>query len=102
MKIIESVGYKDARTRFLLLAPKIAYTVRRNYEKEPRRDGQKIRMEDSALYQFEQIFLKAYSEVKGTEAEQVAAFSNFVDLMEALLAYHRYNAPEKETDKGKH
>lgn len=89
IKVIESIGYKDAKTRFLLLAPKIAYTVKRNAKNNNRNGG------ESALDLFQKDFKEAYLAVKGTEKEQEDRFARFVDFMEAFLAYHRFYSNER-------
>jgi CRISPR type III-A-associated protein Csm2 len=89
IKVIESIGFKDAKTRFLLLAPKIAYTVKRN-ARNNNRNG-----EESALDLFQRDFKEAYLAVKGTEKEQEDRFARFVDFMEASLAYHRFYSQER-------
>lgn len=90
IKVIESIGFKDAKTRFLLLAPKIAYTVKRNARNNNRNGG-----EESALDLFQRDFKEAYLAVKGTEKEQEDRFARFVDFMEASLAYHRFYSQER-------
>jgi CRISPR type III-A-associated protein Csm2 len=91
IKVIESIGYEGAKTRFLLLAPKIAYTVKRNARNNNRQGGGG----ESALDLFQKDFKEAYWAVKGTPAEQKARFARFVDFMEASLAYHRFYSQER-------
>jgi CRISPR type III-A-associated protein Csm2 len=91
IKVIESIGFKEGRTRFLLLAPKIAYTVKRNARNNNRQGGGG----ESALDLFQKDFKEAYMAVKGTPEEQEARFARFVDFMEASLAYHRFYSQER-------
>jgi CRISPR-associated protein Csm2 len=69
------------RTSFLLLKPKLAYTVKRFKAKE--RDP---------LFKFYDLFSIGFEAVNSTgEDRRADAFENFMQLMEAVLAYHRFH-----------
>ena len=70
LKRIEMKGYKQERTAFLLLKPKMAYAVAR--------DGK------PGLKQLTDIFQLAYNQV-----ENEGHFKNLMDFMESILAYHK-------------
>jgi CRISPR type III-A-associated protein Csm2 len=97
VKLIESLGYAQAKTRFLLLAPKIAYTVKRNSHRGKDADKSRPENSESALSMFKDVFNRAYEAVHGTEEEEILRFERFVDFMEAFLAYHRYHSPDKKS-----
>lgn len=84
VKVIESLGYKNAKTRFLLLGPKIAYTTKRQGGRGANAN------QLTGMDRFHAVFIEAYHAVSGTDVEQEARFARFVDFMEAFLAYHRY------------
>lgn len=84
VKQIESLGYKTAKNRFLLLGPKIAYQTKR----QGGRGGNAANI--TGMDRFHQVFVEAYQAVLVTEADQEIRFARFVDFMEAFLAYHRY------------
>ena len=75
LKRIQMKGFKDEKTAFLLLKPKMAYAVAR--------DGKR------GLQQLTSVFNKAY-EVVDVEGEAgVKHFQNLMDFMESVLAYHK-------------
>jgi CRISPR-associated protein Csm2 len=76
MRKIQSNGYK--KSSFLMLKPKLAYAVKRHDKK--------------GLNEFYKIFVWAYDAVD-TQNEQDALkhFENFMQIMEALLAYHKFH-----------
>lgn len=76
IKRIQINGYDKNRTSFLLLRPKVAYTVGRENSKEKNKDGINV---------FQDIFNKAANCVNDEKT-----FLNFCSLMEALVAYHKY------------
>lgn len=77
IKRIQSAMQKE-KTAFLLLRPKVAYAKGR--------DGGK------GMELFEKVFSKAHKWV-GTQEEETfrKEFTNFADLMEAILAFHKAN-----------
>lgn len=74
VKRIQAKGYSEVRASFLLLRPKIAYAEARVKAKSG-----KSRIED-----FRKVMDKAHLAV--TNDKQ---FQNFVDFLEATLAYHK-------------
>lgn len=77
MKKIQMNGFNNERTNFLMLMPKLAYAVKR-HDKE----GLK------KLYQF---FEEVYFHVKDEKGEEgIKRFNNAMQLLEAVLAYHKY------------
>lgn len=78
MRRIQMNGYKSQKTSFLLLKPKLAYAVKRN-----KNDG----IED-----FFKAFDLAYEVVnKDNDDEGAIHFGNMMNLLEAVLAYHKYH-----------
>ncbi len=73
---IQSGGYTKNKASFLLLQPKVAYLVGRNNKIL----GIKI---------FRDIFEKAAKSVSDEKSYQ-----NFCNLMEAIVAYHKFNGGE--------
>lgn len=69
-RIQVSGSYKDNKTAFLLLKPKVAYNVGR--------------LNTPGLALFQKIFDKAWMSVSDDRT-----YKNFCDVMEAILAYHR-------------
>jgi len=74
IKRIQGRGYDDERTAFLLIRPKLAYAEARILAK-----NNKTRMSD-----FRSVVEQAHTAV--SEAKH---FKNFVDMLEAILAYHK-------------
>lgn len=74
IKRIQAKGYKEEKSSFLLLRPKIAYAEARVKAKSGR-----SRIED-----FRKVMDEAHLAVKDEKS-----FQNFVDFMEATLAYHK-------------
>lgn len=70
LKRIELKGYENEKTSFLLLKPKVAYADSRQ-----RNDG---------MRNFKRVFDKAYDSIDNEKS-----FSNFMQIMEAILAYHK-------------
>lgn len=77
IKRIQAKGYdsKEGKASFLLLRPKIAYAEARVLSK-----GGESRIRD-----FRRVMEKAHSAVNSVDT-----FQNFVDFMEAILAYHKF------------
>jgi CRISPR-associated protein Csm2 len=76
LKRIQLKGLQSERTSFHLLLPKIAYAVKRN--------------ETNGGRKFNDLIKEAHKEVKVDEAGAESRFKNFCDLIEALLAYHKF------------
>jgi CRISPR-associated protein Csm2 len=74
VKRIQAKGYSSEKSSFLLLRPKIAYAEARVKAKSG-----KSRIED-----FRKVMDKAHLAVTDEKS-----FQNFVDFMEATLAYHK-------------
>lgn len=76
---IEAIWASDADTalrRLSLLRPKLAYQAKRNREVEP----------------LQRILTDAIEEVvNGPKEKRAVRFNRFMDLFEAILAYHRYH-----------
>ncbi|MCH3924310.1 MAG: type III-A CRISPR-associated protein Csm2 [Bacteroidales bacterium] len=72
IKRIQMKGFNDEKSSFLLLKPKVAYAAGRQNT-----DGMNL---------FKEIFDRAYPCVKDKRS-----FDNFCKLMEAILAYHKFN-----------
>jgi CRISPR-associated protein Csm2 len=70
LKRIQMKGFDKEQTSFLLLRPKMAYADKRN--------------EKGGLKELKKVFDKAYQYV-----EQTTHFDNFMNFMEATLAYHK-------------
>ena len=70
---IQMKGYEKEKTAFLLLKPKLAYAAKRN--------------KNNGANNFKRVMDQAHQYV-----ENEADFQNFVNLLEAILAYHKaYN-----------
>lgn len=75
---IQMKGIKNEKVAFLLLKPKLAYAAKRH-------DNKGIRL-------FKDIITKSHEivmEVKDDEKKFLERFKNFVDFLEAILAYHK-------------
>ena len=76
MRKIQSNGYE--LSSFLMLKPKLAYAVKRHDKK--------------GLDEFYKIFVWAYDAVETNKpAEAPKQFNNFMQIMESLLAYHKFH-----------
>jgi len=75
VKRIQAKGFEKQRTSFLLIRPKLAYAEARVLAKN----------RDSRISDFRKIMELAHSAVRTEEQ-----FQNFVDLLEATLAYHKF------------
>jgi CRISPR-associated protein Csm2 len=76
VKRIQAKGFSNAKSDFLLLKPKLAYAEARVIAKSGK----------SRLSDFRKVMDMAHTEVKGEEQQ----FQNFVDFLEAILAYHKF------------
>jgi len=74
LKRIQMKGFDSEKSSFLLLLPKMAYTLKRN-ESRGNKDG---------LEALRDVFEKIHASVKDEKNYQ-----NMMDLMEAILAYHK-------------
>lgn len=75
---IEMKGIQSEKVSFLLLRPKLSYAVKRN--------------QNQSSIKFKEVVLKAHEAVMGAKdnsAEFEKRFQNFVDFLEAILAYHK-------------
>lgn len=70
LKRIELKGFKNEKTSFLLLKPKVAYTAKRH--------------SSVGMRNFKSVFDKAYDKI-----DDENTYSNFMQIMEATLAYHK-------------
>lgn len=78
MRKIQMNSYKNEKTNFLMLKPKLAYAVKRHDKK--------------GLNEFYKIFGWVYDSVNTkNEEEGEANFENFIQIMEAILAYHKFH-----------
>lgn len=78
MKKIQMNGFVNERTNFLMLMPKLAYAVKR-HDKE-------------GLKKLYEMFGEVYEHVKDVKDEEgEKRFDNAMQLMEAVLAYHKYH-----------
>lgn len=76
MRKIQSNGYE--KSSFLMLKPKLAYAVKRHDKK--------------GLSEFYKIFVWAYDAIDTQNDEDAPKhFENFMQVMEALLAYHKFH-----------
>jgi len=78
MRRIQMNGYRNQKTDFLLLKAKLAYAVKRH---------NKFGLTD--LYAFFEEAYGAVDKVNDDNGEK--HFKNLMDLMEAILAYHKYH-----------
>ncbi len=77
MRRIQMNGYKKEKAAFLLLKPKLAYAVKRN--------------ENMGIKIFKDIFYSGYDAIdKGNDDIGAKQFENFINIIEAILAYHKY------------
>jgi CRISPR-associated protein Csm2 len=72
---IQLKGFKENKTSFLLLKPKLAYAAKRAGSK--------------GAETFREIVTRAHDAVKVDEEGDEKRFANFCDLVEAILAYHK-------------
>lgn len=83
LRRIQMNGYKDKeKTSFMLLKPKLAYVVKRNNAKNTH-----------PLYKFFELFSVGFDVITKAENEQDGErkFENLMQLMEAVLAYHKFH-----------
>ena len=81
LKRIQLKGLGTERTAFHLLLPKIAYAVKRSETR-----GSKA---------FNEVIKKAHRAVDVEKEGSEARFKNFCDIIEALLAYHKFHGGDK-------
>ena len=82
VKRIQLSGFNNKKTDFHLFKPKIAYSTRRAEDKA--KGDQK-----QAFRDFREILNKAHEAVEPEEANSESRFQNFVDFLEAILAFHK-------------
>jgi len=81
---IQMKGIENEKTAFLLLKPKLAYAAKRAAKQ--------------GADMFKDVILKAHEvvmEAKDNDDEFEARFKNFVDFLEAILAYHKVHEKDK-------
>ena len=71
LKRIQLKGFKKEKTSFLLLKPKMAYAAKR--------------AKNSGATDFKKVFDKAFDLIDNSSEK----YKNFMDIMEAILAYHK-------------
>lgn len=81
LKRIQLKGLAAERAAFHLLLPKIAYAVKRN--------------ETKGAKEFNEVIIAAHKAVAVETEGAEARFKNFCDLIEALLAYHKFHGGQK-------
>ncbi|MBN1950840.1 MAG: type III-A CRISPR-associated protein Csm2 [Bacteroidales bacterium] len=79
MRRIQLNGYDKEKTAFLLLKPKLAYAVKRNKNKT------------RGIEDFYDFFSVAYDAVDTKNPEGNEHFKNLMNILEAVLAYHKYH-----------
>lgn len=78
MRRIQMNDYVKEKTAFILLKPKLAYAVKRHKSK--------------GLNKFYELFSIAYDAVNTTEDKEGSLhFTNLINLLESVLAYHKYH-----------
>lgn len=77
MRKIQTRGFDNEIANFLLLRPKLAYAVGR--------------MRGKGLQAFYELFKTAYDAVDTNSTTAKAQFDNLLQLMEAVLAYHKFH-----------
>lgn len=78
LRRIQLNGYKNEKTSFLLLKPKLAYAVKRHNKK--------------GVTLFYELFSYAYDAVDTKDDQKGEThFENLMNFMEAILAYHKYH-----------
>jgi len=78
LRRIQLNGYVKEKTTFLLIKPKLAYAVKRHKKK--------------GLDMFYKLFCDAYDAIDFSDDNKGEIhFKNLMNLMEAVLAYHKYH-----------
>ncbi|MCB0522498.1 MAG: type III-A CRISPR-associated protein Csm2 [Lewinellaceae bacterium] len=91
IKRLQAQGYKpEQRSELLMLGPQLAYAVGRDRKKtrEGLKDGSKIN------YFYEEVNAAIKAVADGDPDKEKARFQNFVNLVEAIVAYHKYHGGE--------
>ncbi len=77
MRRIQMRGYEKEKSAFLLLKPKLAYAVKRN--------------DNEGIKEFYRIFCDGFDAVdKMNDEKGKEHFNNFMQILEAILAFHKY------------
>lgn len=77
LRRIQIKGYKNEKTAFLMLKPKLAYAVKRN--------------ENQGTKSFYKVFCSGFDSIDKKNHEiGEKQFNNFMEILEAVLAYHKY------------
>lgn len=79
LRRIQMIGYTDSKTDFLLLKPKMAYAAKRHKDK------------GTGVLSFYEFFSVCYIAVISSIEEGEQYFKNFMQLTEAVLAYHKFH-----------
>jgi CRISPR-associated protein Csm2 len=78
LRRIQLNGYKNEKTAFLLIKPKLAYAVKRHRKK--------------GIELFYELFSIGYDSVDTNKDEEgTKHFENLMNFMEAVLAYHKFH-----------
>ena len=80
IKRIQMSGFKEHKTDFLLLRPKMAYAAKRATDKDKYATG---------AGDFEKVLKSAHEAVASGTLDDEKRFENFCDFVEAVLAYHK-------------
>ena len=87
IKRIQTAGYENSKSAFMMLKPKVAYaygrTVKSFFNKKTK---EKTSKGNPGLLIFKKVFDVAHSKV-----EDKNQYGNFCNLMEAIIAYHKAN-----------
>lgn len=80
IKRIQMSGFREHKTDFLLLRPKMAYAAKRASDKDKYATG---------AGDFEKVLKSAHEAVASGSERDEERFKNFCDFVEAVLAYHK-------------
>lgn len=79
MRRIQLKGFQQEKTKFLMLKPKMAYVSKRHSNIK-------------AMPEFKRIIDQGWDIINGASSEKSEnCFSNFMNLFEAVLAYHKFH-----------
>jgi len=77
MRKIQMNGFEKEKSNFLLLKAKLAYATKRQQAK--------------GMDKFYELFCEAYNSVDTTSEKGTAQFDKLLQVMEAVLAYHKFH-----------
>lgn len=87
IKRIQTAGFDNSKSAFIMLKPKVAYAYGRTVKSRYNKTTKKLTpIGNDGLRVFKEVFDTAHSKV-----EDEKQYSNFCDLMEAIIAYHKAN-----------